>query len=138
MEGKCDPGAGSCEPGDNIRSRLDVLQIEYQSPLDVYVTAGMEIIATTISTWDEVANEPVYVQHIVDPDLATTMIKQRYSSYDLNKDGKIDILDLGYPQQYFLDDKSDLDWNMKKIADVNKDGRVDLFDMMDIFAHFTE
>ncbi|NLT48021.1 MAG: hypothetical protein GXX92_06350, partial [Clostridiales bacterium] len=124
--------------GITFEGRLDVLQIEYQSPLDVDGTAGMEIIATTISTWDEVANEPVYVQHIVDPDLATTMIKQRYSSYDLNKDGKIDILDLGYPQQYFLADKSDLDWNMKKIADVNKDGRVDLFDMMDIFAHFTE
>lgn len=124
--------------GITPQGRLDILQIECQSPLSVDETAAMEITAATISTWDDVANEPVYVQHIVDPNLATTTITQWYSAYDLNRDGKVDILDLVYPQQYYLADENDPEWNVRKIADVNGDGRVDLFDMMEIFVHFTE
>ena len=59
-------GSVTLVPNQEITGNRDILQIVCQSPLDVDGTATMQITAATISTWDDVANEPVYLQHIID------------------------------------------------------------------------
>ena len=83
---------------------------------------------------------------------ATTNIDQRvFSKYDLNKDNKIDALDLGMMLLYcgFARDTAGWDSLVKvndtrgvgvtaNMCDVNGDGIIDMLDLLDLFIHYTK
>lgn len=57
----------------------------------------------------------------------------RITSYDVNADDMIDILDITEAQRFYQADSSDNDWADAQKADVNGDGKVDIQDLIDIF-----
>ena len=74
---------------------------------------------------------------VVDKDIATTILEQYYSPYDLNKDGVIDLNDVTYALQFLLSRPGDADWDLAKVADYNGDGAVDIADLILILANYT-
>ncbi|MCL1808942.1 MAG: M28 family peptidase [Clostridiales bacterium] len=83
---------------------------------------------------------------------ATTTIEQLvWSKYDLNKDNKVDALDLGIMLLYCGFDADSADWaTLVKVndsrgrpvtasmCDVNGDGVIDMLDLLDLFIHYTK
>lgn len=58
----------------------------------------------------------------------------RITSYDVNADGNIDILDITEAQRFYQVSSSDTDnWSVAQKADVNADNKVDIQDLIDIF-----
>ena len=57
----------------------------------------------------------------------------RITSYDVNADDMIDILDITEAQRFYQADSSDSDWADAQKADVNGDGKIDIQDLIDIF-----
>lgn len=57
----------------------------------------------------------------------------RITSYDVNADSVIDILDITEAQRFYQASQSDADWATAQKADVNADGQVDIQDLIDIF-----
>ena len=57
----------------------------------------------------------------------------RITSYDVNADDMIDILDITEAQRFYQADSSDNDWADAQKADVNGDGKIDIQDLIDIF-----
>jgi Ca2+-binding EF-hand superfamily protein len=59
-----------------------------------------------------------------------------FSTYDVNKDGSVDINDIAIVAQAFGSYSGHPRWN--STADVNGDGIVDMMDIVLIAAHFGE
>lgn len=57
----------------------------------------------------------------------------RITSYDVNADSVIDILDITEAQRFYQASKKDNDWAAAQKADVNADNQVDIQDLIDIF-----
>lgn len=57
----------------------------------------------------------------------------RITSYDVNADSVIDILDITEAQRFYQASKKDKDWAAAQKADVNADDKVDIQDLIDIF-----
>lgn len=58
----------------------------------------------------------------------------RITSYDVNADSVIDILDITEAQRFYQVSSSDTDnWSVAQKADVNGDNKVDIQDLIDIF-----
>jgi pectin methylesterase-like acyl-CoA thioesterase/lysophospholipase L1-like esterase len=58
-----------------------------------------------------------------------------YDLQDVNKDGAIDIEDLGWISAYYGKTSSASDWDLVKAGDVNLDGKIDIQDLMAIANH---
>ncbi|MCL1810000.1 MAG: cadherin-like beta sandwich domain-containing protein, partial [Clostridiales bacterium] len=98
--------------------------------------------------------EPVtqYLDAIIEQGTATTNIDQRvFSKYDLNRDNKVDALDLGIMLLYCGFDKDSPNWDTlvkvndskgkgvtASMCDVNSDGVIDMLDLLDLFIHYTK
>ncbi|MCL1809752.1 MAG: dockerin type I domain-containing protein [Clostridiales bacterium] len=81
-----------------------------------------------------------------------TNIDQRtYSKYDLNKDNKVDALDIGVMLLYCGFNKDSDGWGTlvkvndskgkgvtASMCDVNGDGMIDMLDLLDLFIHYTK
>lgn len=57
----------------------------------------------------------------------------RITSYDVNADDMIDILDITEAQRFYQADSNDSDWADAQKADVNGDSKIDIQDLIDIF-----
>ena len=59
--------------------------------------------------------------------------------YDVNGDGRVDIIDITEAQRYYRATSADADWAEKaKIMDVNGDNKVDIQDYIDIFNNLSD
>ena len=93
-----------------------------------------------------------YFDSRIEADEATTNIAQRkFSKYDLNKDNKVDALDLGIMLLYCGFKETDQEWGVlvkvndskgepvtAKMCDMNGDGLVDMLDLIDLFINYTK
>ena len=99
-----------------------------------------------------VDGETQYIDARIEAGEATTNIDQRvFSKYDLNRDNKVDALDLGIMLLYcgFATGTSGWDTLVKvndsrgkavtaSMCDVNDDGKIDMLDLLDLFIHYTK
>lgn len=60
-------------------------------------------------------------------------VSNRITSYDVNADNVIDILDITEAQRFYQATSADSDWTAAQKADVNGDDKVDIQDLIDIF-----
>ncbi|MCL1809179.1 MAG: M28 family peptidase [Clostridiales bacterium] len=93
-----------------------------------------------------------YLNSVIESGEATTFIDQRvFSKYDLNRDNKVDALDLGIMLLYCGFDKDSPAWDTlvkvndsrgkgvtASMCDVNGDGVIDMLDLLDLFIHYTK
>lgn len=60
-------------------------------------------------------------------------VANRITSYDVNADNVIDILDITEAQRFYQATNAEKDWATAQKADVNGDDKVDIQDLIDIF-----
>ncbi|MCL1809202.1 MAG: dockerin type I domain-containing protein [Clostridiales bacterium] len=96
--------------------------------------------------------ETVFLDAIIVNGEAVTVIEQLvWSKYDLNKDNKVDALDLGIMLLYCGFDSDSPNWDTlvkvndsrgrpvtASMCDVNSDGLIDMLDLIDLFIHYTK
>ncbi|MCL1981938.1 MAG: dockerin type I domain-containing protein, partial [Clostridiales bacterium] len=114
--------------------------------------ATMSLKNIRVAGFDAEADLVVDFDYILLAGEATTIIDQFiFSKYDLNKDNKIDALDLGIMLLYcgFSEDSPGWDSYVKvndtkgkgvtaSMCDVNGDGIIDMLDLLDLFIHYTK
>ena len=69
--------------------------------------------------------------------VATTVLEQWYSRYDLNKDGIIDLNDLTYALQFLGATNADPEWAQTYVCDLEPDGIITIDDLILILANYT-
>ncbi|MCL1810350.1 MAG: dockerin type I domain-containing protein, partial [Clostridiales bacterium] len=93
-----------------------------------------------------------YINAVIAKAEATTTIEQLiFSKYDLNRDNKVDALDLGIMLLYCGFDSDSPNWDTlvkvndikgkgvtASMCDVNNDGVIDMLDLLDLFIHYTK
>ncbi|MDO5596237.1 MAG: dockerin type I repeat-containing protein, partial [Bacillota bacterium] len=57
------------------------------------------------------------------------------NSYDVNKDGTVDQLDITTCQRWYQAKSGDSDWSNASVCDVNGDNKVDIEDMIGILQY---
>ena len=57
------------------------------------------------------------------------------NSYDVNKDGTVDQLDITTCQRWYQAQSGDNDWSNASVCDVNVDKKVDIQDLIDILQY---
>ena len=57
------------------------------------------------------------------------------NSYDVNKDGTVDQLDITTCQRWYQARPGDSDWSKASVCDVNGDNKVDIQDLIDILQY---
>ena len=107
---------------------------------------------TGIAAVGLVCGETHYIDAVIASGEATTEIEQLvFSKYDLNKDNKVDALDLGIMLLYCGFDEDSPSWGTlvkvndskgkpvtASMCDVNGDGVIDMLDLLDLFIHYTK
>ena len=89
----------------------------------------VKLIRVDLSGYDD-ENKAVYFESVFRKDIVTTEVIEYFSPYDINRDGKVDQLDLTTAQLYYAARDDEANWDEAKIADVNNDGRVDIEDLI--------
>ncbi len=69
----------------------------------------------------------------IDPSQATYTGEK---NYDVNNDGKVDLLDITAAQLYYRAAKGDSNWTEAGRCDFNDDGVIDIEDFVEIWLHF--
>ncbi|MCL1983712.1 MAG: M28 family peptidase [Clostridiales bacterium] len=97
-------------------------------------------------------DETCYLDARIENGEAVTNIDQRiFSKYDLNRDNKVDALDLGVMLLYCGFNTATPGWDSlvkvndsrgkgvtASMCDVNNDGIIDMLDLLDLFIHYTK
>jgi len=113
----------------------DVLGVTAVTLTDIAVTGDMNGLSGALPSTIRTAGA------------ATTVVERvpTYSKYDLNKDGKIDELDLAIAVFYYLANDLEADWEVVKFdkasakdCDVARNGVVDLADLIEIIANYCD
>ncbi|MCL1810213.1 MAG: dockerin type I domain-containing protein, partial [Clostridiales bacterium] len=96
--------------------------------------------------------QTAFIESVIIAGEAVTNIDQRvFSKYDLNRDNKVDALDLGIMLLYCGFDSDSPNWETlvkvndskgkgvtASMCDVNSDGVIDMLDLLDLFIHYTK
>ncbi|MCL1808822.1 MAG: amidohydrolase family protein [Clostridiales bacterium] len=111
---------------------------------------AMKLTSVEVTGFDKSITR--YVDAVIENGEAATTIDQLvYSKYDLNKDNKVDALDLGIMLLYCGFDEDSPNWGTlikvndskgkgvtASMCDVNSDGVIDMLDLLDLFIHYTK
>ncbi|MCL1983407.1 MAG: dockerin type I domain-containing protein [Clostridiales bacterium] len=114
--------------------------------------AVMKLTKASVVGLDNDSDMTTRLRHKVINDEAATQITQLiYSKYDLNKDNKVDALDLGIMLLYCGFGENSPGWSTlvkvvdskggsvtPSMCDVNGDGKIDMLDLLDLFIHYTK
>ena len=136
--------------GLSTDSPVDIAKFIF-APKDKGLTA-MKLLNARAYGLDENNKEVMEIPVAITVGEAYTNIDQLiYSKYDLNKDNKVDALDLGIMLLYCGFKASDPEWgNLVKVVDskgepvtasqcdINADGFVDMLDLIDLFINYTK
>jgi len=108
--------------------------------------ASLTIKKLEITGLDQAIGEVVYYNVIIEAGIGTTIILNKY---DLNKDGVVDLIDLGIMLLYVGFNENDPEWATlvkvndrngigitPKDCDVNGDGEIDMADLIELIANF--
>ena len=125
-------------------------------PLDILTISGVAkdalgdatITLTDLTVVGRLDGNSAELPSLIKTAEATTSVVARqpvYSKYDLNRDGKIDDLDLGIAIYFYLRSSTEPNWETPeyngrsaKDADVTGNGLVDLADLVEIMANYTD
>lgn len=97
--------------------------------------ASLKITDLNVSGWDSNKSVKYGVVNSINP-LEATFTDAL--SYDVNGDGKVDLLDITEAQLYYRADSGSANWSIASKCDFNGDNRIDIEDYMAIWLNFTE
>ena len=97
--------------------------------------ASIKITDLKVSGWDSDKNVRFgTVNEIIPAEVTFTDAL----TYDINGDGKVDLLDITEAQLYYRTDKKNDNWSTASKCDFNGDSRIDIEDYMAIWLNFTK
>ena len=126
--GRVTLGAFNSESSVTSSEYVDLLKLTFRVRNELGSTS-IKITRIDLSGYDE-NNKAVFIDSLIRKDSVATDVVENFSPYDVNRDGKVDQLDLTTAQLYYAAKDEDDDWDDAKIADVNADGRVDIEDFI--------
>lgn len=110
----------------------DVARVTFATTAKDGASLGLRLTGVTVTGFDANGNAVILRSSIETPSLSVTV---RNLSYDVNRDGKIDQLDITTCQRWYQARSGDADWATAQVCDVDGDNKVDIQDMIGILQY---
>ena len=111
----------------------DVSRVVFKATAENGTNLGIKLIGVTVTGFDENGQAVTLLSNIKTPSLSIAV--REGNSYDVNKDGTVDQLDITTCQRWYRADSNDSDWSNASVCDVNSDNKVDIQDLIDILQY---
>ena len=111
----------------------DVSRVVFKTTAENGTTLGIKVTGVTVTGFDENGQAVTLLSNIKTPSLSIAV--REGNSYDVNKDGTVDQLDITTCQRWYMADSKGSDWSNASVCDVNGDNKVDIQDLIDILQY---
>ena len=111
----------------------DVSRVVFKATAENGTNLGIKLIGVTVTGFDENGQAVTLLSNIKTPSLSIAV--REGNSYDVNKDGTVDQLDITTCQRWYQARSGDSDWSNASVCDVNGDNKVDIQDLIDILQY---
>lgn len=111
----------------------DVSRVVFQATAKNGTSLGIKLIGVTVTGFDENGQAVTLRSNIKTPFLSIAV--REGNSYDVNKDGTVDQLDITTCQRWYQAQSGDSDWSNASVCDVNVDNKVDIQDLIEILQY---
>ena len=111
----------------------DVSRVVFKATAKNGTNLGIKLTGVTVTGFDESGQAVTLLSNIKTPSLSIAV--REGNSYDVNKDGTVDQLDITTCQRWYKADSNDSDWSNASVCDVNGDNKVDIQDLIDILQY---
>lgn len=111
----------------------DVSRVVFQATAKNGTNLGIKLTGVTVTGFDEKGQAVTLLSNIKTPFLSIAV--REGNSYDVNKDGTVDQLDITTCQRWYQAQSGDNDWSNASVCDVNGDNKVDIQDLIDILQY---
>lgn len=111
----------------------DVSRVVFKATAKNGTNLGIKLTGVTVTGFDENGQAVTLLSNIKTPSLSIAV--REGNSYDVNKDGTVDQLDITTCQRWYQARSGDSDWSNASVCDVNGDDIVDIEDMIDILQY---
>lgn len=111
----------------------DVSRVVFKATAENGTNLGIKLIGVTVTGFDENGQAVTLRSNIKTPFLSIAV--REGNSYDVNKDGTVDQLDITTCQRWYQAQSGDSDWSNASVCDVNVDKKVDIQDLIDILQY---
>ena len=111
----------------------DVSRVVFKATAKNGTNLGIKLIGVTVTGFDENGQAVTLLSNIKTPSLSIAV--REGNSYDVNKDGTVDQLDITTCQRWYRADSNDSDRSNASVCDVNGDNKVDIQDLIDILQY---
>ena len=111
----------------------DVSRVVFQATAKNGTNLGIKLIGVTVTGFDKNGQAVTLLSNIKTPSLSIAV--REGNSYDVNKDGTVDQLDITTCQRWYQARSGDSDWSNASVCDVNGDNKVDIQDLIDILQY---
>lgn len=111
----------------------DVSRVVFKATAENGTNLGIKLIGVTVTGFDKNGQAVTLLSNIKTPSLSIAV--REGNSYDVNKDGTVDQLDITTCQRWYQARSGDADWATAQVCDVNGDNIVDIQDMINILQY---
>lgn len=111
----------------------DVARVTFATTANDGASLGLRLTGVTVTGFDKNGQAVTLLSNIKTPSLSIAV--REGNSYDVNKDGTVDQLDITTCQRWYQAQSGDSDWSNASVCDVNGDNKVDIQDMIDILQY---
>ena len=111
----------------------DVSRVVFKATAENGTNLGIKLTGVTVTGFDEKGQAVPLLSNIKTPSLSIAVRKG--NSYDVNKDGTVDQLDITTCQRWYQAQSGDSDWSNASVCDVNGDNKVDIQDLINILQY---
>lgn len=111
----------------------DVSRVVFKATAENGTNLGIKLTGVTVTGFDENGQAVTLRSNIKTPFLSIAV--REGNSYDVNKDGTVDQLDITTCQRWYMADSKGSDWSNASVCDVNGDNKVDIQDLIDILQY---
>ena len=111
----------------------DVSRVVFKATAENGTNLGIKLIGVTVTGFAENGQAVTLLSNIKTPSLSIAV--REGNSYDVNKDGTVDQLDITTCQRWYQAQSGDNDWSNASVCDVNVDKKVDIQDLIDILQY---
>lgn len=111
----------------------DVSRVVFNATAENGTNLGIKLTGVTVTGFDEKGQAVPLLSNIKTPSLSIAV--REGNSYDVNKDGTVDQLDITTCQRWYQARSGGSDWSKASVCDVNGDNKVDIQDLIDILQY---
>lgn len=111
----------------------DVSRVVFKATAKNGTNLGIKLTGVTVTGFDKNGQAVTLPSNIKTPSLSIAV--REGNSYDVNKDGTVDQLDITTCQRWYQARSGDSDWSNASVCDVNGDNKVDIQDLINILQY---